>query len=487
MSKPELFHSLHPRILTLSLILCMVIIPARANEHHDLANGNAAVEVVIPFAIPAIFEVSPTASDATLVLRATTLITNSWFDAVAPYHPTAVGVYSNLGRRPANESEDNTNLNIALLHASYHALNSLFPHRNSDWRAMLESVGLDPENTSTDLTEPAGIGNSAGMALVSARENDGMNQLGNEGDRTYHREPYADYTDYAPVNTAYELSDPSRWQPAMTGSNGLFKIQQFVTPQMRLTEPYSYHNPKRFRARPPVKSNVRNYGAYRQQADEVLQASASMTDEQKAKAELFDNKINSLGFSAVFAAFSQQLSLAEFIQYDFLTNMAAFDTAIAIWQEKERFDAVRPFSAIAYIYGDELVTAWGGPGQGTVYDLKGSEWTSYLPVADHPEYPSASASFCAAHAEASRLYLGSDQLGYVVPVPQGSSRIEPGFTPAEDLELVFPTWSDFEQNCSMSRFWSGVHFLSSLPAGERIGNRVAGYAYKFLDAKLKGE
>lgn len=167
--------------------------------------------------------------------------------------------------------------------------------------------------------------------------------------------------------------------------------------------------------------------------------------------------------------------------------MAAFDTAIAIWQEKERFDAVRPFSAIAYIYGDELVTAWGGPGQGTVYDLKGSEWTSYLPVADHPEYPSASASFCAAHAEASRLYLGSDQLGYVVPVPQGSSRIEPGFTPAEDLELVFPTWSDFEQNCSMSRFWSGVHFLSSLPAGERIGNRVAGYAYRFLDAKLKGE
>ncbi|MEP1214482.1 MAG: vanadium-dependent haloperoxidase [Marinobacter sp.] len=487
MKKPHLFPSRYPRSLTLLLVLFTVILPARANEHHNLTHGNAAIEVVIPFAIPAIFEASPTAGDATLVLRATTLITNSWFDAVAPYHPTAVGVYSNLGRRPANESENNLNLNIALLYASYHALNSLFPHRNDDWRAMLASAGLDPDNNTTALTEPAGIGNAAGIALVAARENDGMNQLGNEGDRTYHRAPYADYTGYAPVNTAYELSDPSRWQPAMTGSNGLFKIQQFVTPQMRITRPYSYHNPKRFRARPPVKSNVRNYGAYRQQADEVLQASASMTDEQKAMAELFDNKINSLGFSAVFASFSQQLSLAEFIQYDFLTNMAAFDTAIAIWQEKARFDAVRPFSAIRYLYGDELVTAWGGPGQGTVYDLKGSEWTSYLPVADHPEYPSGSASFCAAHAEASRLFLGSDQLGYVVSVPQGSSRIEPGVTPAADIELVFPTWSDFEHNCSMSRFWSGVHFLSSLPEGEKIGNRVARYAYNFMVAKLNGD
>lgn len=205
MSKPVLFTPIYPRglALILSLMLCLAISPARANNHFDLAEGNAAVEVVIPFAIPAIFEVSPTAGDATLVLRVTTLITNSWFDAVAPYHPTAVGVYSNLGRRPANESEDNRNLNIALLYASYHALNSLFPDRNDDWRAMLESAGLDPDNSSTDLSEPAGIGNSAGMALVAARENDGMNQLGNEGDRNYNRAPYADYTGYAPVNTAY--------------------------------------------------------------------------------------------------------------------------------------------------------------------------------------------------------------------------------------------------------------------------------------------
>ena len=40
--------------------------------------------------------------------------------------------------------------------------------------------------------------------------------------------------------------------------------------------------------------------------------------------------------------------------------MAAFDTVIAIWNEKYRYHAVRPFSAIRLLYGDKPVTAWGG-------------------------------------------------------------------------------------------------------------------------------
>ena len=38
----------------------------------------------------------------------------------------------------------------------------------------------------------------------------------------------------------------------------------------------------------------------------------------------------------------------------------------------------------------QLLAAWGGPYNGTVNDIPASEWTSYLPVANHPEYPSAS-------------------------------------------------------------------------------------------------
>ena len=174
------------------------------------------------------------------------------------------------------------------------------------------------------------------------------------------------------------------------------------------------------------------------------------------------------------------------MHYDLLTNLAAFDTGIVIWNEKTRYDAVRPFTAIRHIYGNSPVTAWGGPGQGTVTDLPASQWRSYLPVADHPEYPSASAAFCAAHAQSSRLYLGSDSLGWSFEVPAGSSVIEPGHTPQTDITIGWDTWSEFEAECGMSRFWAGVHFPAAIPAGQAIGTEVGTRAYNYLMGYIQG-
>ncbi|MGF1720687.1 vanadium-dependent haloperoxidase [Vibrio kyushuensis] len=451
----------------------------------DLTNGNAAAEVVIPSAIGAIFEASPSGGDATLVLRATTLLTNAWFDASAPYHPTAIGVYSVIERRPESESNDNRNINIALLYASQHILKSLYPHRSSEWEAMLTNLGLDPTNTSTDITSPIGIGNVAGQAIVEIREHDGMNQLGDEGGKVYNQVAYQDYLGYKPQNTAYRLINPSAWQPAILSTgHGLYRVQQFVTPQHRKTLPYTYDNVHAFRSPRPKASKVYNWADYVEQADQVLAESANLDDHKKMYAELFDNKIFSLGFSALYASQVNNLSLLEFIHYDFLTNVAAFDTSIAIWKEKYKHDAVRPFSAIGFIYRDNPVTAWGGVGAGTVSDLPASQWTSYLNVADHPEYPSASASFCSAHAQTSRLYLGSDDLGYVVPVEQGSSMVEPGITPSQPIELVFETWTDLEDKCGQSRVWAGVHFPASVPAGQDIGREIGQIAYEFVMNKI---
>ncbi|WP_444930698.1 vanadium-dependent haloperoxidase [Microbulbifer sp. SSSA002] len=452
----------------------------------ELESCNVAAQNIIPAAACAIFEVSPAANDATLVLRFTTLITNSWYDATAPYHPTAKGVYSDIARLP--QPVDNIELNIALSYASHKVLSGLFPHLVPEWDNLLVELGLDPNNLSEDTSTPVGVGNYAGRKVLEGRANDGMNQLGNEGDQLYHRLPYADYTDFKPANTAYKLLFPSLWQPAILMERpGVFRVQQFVTPQIALTTPYSYESPEEFTSPIPIKSQIWNYPNYVAQVNDVLATSANLTDEQKMKAELFDMKIFSLGFAAVFASESQGLSLMEFIHYDFLTNMAAFDTAIAIWKEKRRHNSVRPFSAVRYIYKDNPVTAWGGVGMGTVDDLPASQWTSYLPVADHPEYPSASASFCAAHAETSRLFLPQeDALGYTVLAPAGSSQIEPGITPQVDLSLTFPTWTAFEEDCGNSRVWGGVHFEPSVPAGRAIGHQVAQRAYQFYLSKVEG-
>lgn len=462
-------------------------IPAQAAFNFD--TGNAPIEVIIPAVAPIIFsEVSPSGSDATLVLRITTLVTNAWFDASAPYHPTALGVYSRLGRRPATESATNRNINTACLYATYRILNSVLPRRNAEWRAMLLSVGLDPDDAQENTASPAGIGNLAGKAVAAYREHDGMNQLGDEGGVLYNRLPYADYTGYEPVNTAYRLRDPSRWQPrVITPGSGVFRVQQFVTPQYGKTKPYSYVTPNAFNTPKPQASDPRGRSAYQQQADEVLNASANLTDHQKMVAELFNNKIRSLGFSAVFAAVSRGLSLLSFIHLDFVTNVAAFDTGIAVWNEKAKWDAVRPFSAVRYLYGDRPVRAWGGPGKGTVNNLPASQWKEYLDVADHPEYPSGSASFCAAHAQAARLFLGTDALNWSVPAPKGSSVVEPGITPATDIVLgPWASWTEFETECGQSRLWGGVHFRASIEEGTRLGRPIGELAFQFVKRHVDG-
>ena len=73
-------------------------------------------------------------------------------------------------------------------------------------------LGLDPDDDSEDEDTPVGIGNLAGKALIAGRRNDGMNQEGFV-DRVLRPKAFRDYTGYVPVNTAYELKDPTRWQP----------------------------------------------------------------------------------------------------------------------------------------------------------------------------------------------------------------------------------------------------------------------------------
>jgi hypothetical protein len=82
-----------------------------------------------------------------------------------------------------------------------------------------------------------------------------------------------------------------------------------------------------FRVPHPSASNFHNFHAYKAQADEAIAVQAALTDYQKMVAELFDNEISGLGFSALFIAISRGMSLDEFVRYDFLTNVAAFDAA----------------------------------------------------------------------------------------------------------------------------------------------------------------
>ncbi len=476
-------------------------IEVESRDHEfDLTEGNAMHGVVIPHVAGWLrTEVSPRVNDASLVFRYVALLLNAAFDAVAPYDETAVGLYSRLGRRPAEESLNNLKPNAAVMFSIYRSMLAFAPHLEESWRSMMELHGFDPDDDSgldlpcvTDqAVEPAAIGNLAAKCMLDARRNDGMNHFGDETGGM----PFFDTTGYAPVNTAYELKDPSRWQPLVNqAGGGIYKAQTFVTPQWANVPTYSGIDPRSIRVEPPLASDHMNMEAYKAQADAVLEVSANLTDYQKAIAEFFDNKAR----GAIFRPWAKNLhNVVDFVQLDFLLHMASFDAGIVTWQEKARYDAVRPITAVGYIYGDDLVTAWGGPGRGAT-KIPGNEWRSYVQTSDHPEYPSATACFCAAYAQAFRRYTGTDEIppfylgsiaqevdGYGGVRPAGSSRIEPGY-PREPVELQFDSWTEYVEECANSRVWGGVHFSAAVEASVEACGVCGDAAYDYFETLMDG-
>lgn len=453
----------------------------------DLDRGNALIEVVYP-KFQRVSREQSSGRAVSLTVDHAMLIEMPWFDAIAPYHPKAVGIFSNLGRRPRDE-HTTRNKNIAVIYSAFTSLNTVLPQYKSRWLEMMESAGLDPNNTEEDPTTPSGIGILAAKNTLAARKNDGSNREGDKGGRKYNQQPYADYTGYRPVNSAHELRNPSRWQPNVTSTNNVFKVQQFATPQFGHVKPFSYDSPTRFKVSPPTKSNHHNRKAYQRQADEVLKASADLNDRQKMTAELFNDKVLTFGAVAGTPVVKGgNYDTEKMVHYITTSDVAFVDVTIATWYFKRKYDSVRPFSAIRHLYAKKKITAWGGPKKGAVSDITGDEWQSYLNMnaADHPEYPSASSSLCLAFAQQVRRFTGTDKIDISVPIAKGSSLVEPGVTPASDITLRWSNWTEFARDCGMSRVWAGENFPSSIEVSSQYAPEIGDLSYNFVQRKLNG-
>jgi len=472
---------------------------AEAAENFDFDNGNFIRDLFYNAELRGALDVIGP-MDATVLIWASHKTQAAWFDAIAPYHPTAVGMYSRIPRRPASEAATNRNKNIAALHAMYQVLKGVVPER-VNFRKLLEFVGLNPDDESTDLTTPVGIGNVAGKAIVKYAQTDGMNMLGTIG-RKYNPVAFRDYTEYEPVNTAFKLVNPSRWQPTLgphhrrlgapatgTGDKGIFVVQQFVTPHIRLTKPVTYKDPAQFHLRAPDFSDHTRSKAYKRAVDEILEVSAGLTDKQKVIAEIFDDKALGLAKAVhhVARAHDAELGLDGWVHLFATAVVANYDWTVACWHQKAVFDSVRPGSAIRHVYGTGKVTAWGGPGKGTVTDLPANEWKSYLGTGDHPEYPSGSSGLCSGEAQAMRRFFGSDALNFTVEVPAGWTLVEPGITPAKPLTIQWDTWTDFVNDCAMSRVWGGVHFRETVERTVGFGKQFGDRAYEYVQRHIKGQ
>lgn len=134
------------QVLLLTLLGCMAF-------SFDFETGNSGKEIIIPTFVPLSYlDTSPRGSDPSLILRMTAMTGLAWFDAIAPYHPTAVGFYTKHSHRLTENT--NRNKNIAMLYVGHRVGLSQLPKRKKELDEMMTKLGLNPDIDSTDVNTP---------------------------------------------------------------------------------------------------------------------------------------------------------------------------------------------------------------------------------------------------------------------------------------------------------------------------------------------
>ena len=415
-----------------------------------------------------------------MVARALAVAHTCMYDAWAAYDRAAVG--TRLGgalRRPARERRLENKL-AAISFAAYRAAVDLFPGAPAAvFDPLMFDLGFDPSDSSTDPATAAGIGNLAAEAVLDFRHRDGANQLGDEPGG----QPgvsYSDYTGFAPANEAMDtrapldlstVHDPNAWQPlTYVDGSGTLVTPFFVGAQWQHVRPFAMSSSGELRS--PTGPARLGAAEFLEQAQALIELSAALTEEQKMVAEYWADGPHSELPPGHWNLFAQQVAhrdrtgesehdLDQAVKLFFALTNAVFDAGCCAWDNKRAYDSVRPITAIRYLFYGKRIRAWAGPGRGT-QTIAGEEWFPYqpttFPTPPFAEYSSGHSSFSAAGAEILRLFTGSDRFGGSVTFPKGSSRVEPGLVPSDDLTLAWPTFSAAAAEAGISRRYGGIHF-----------------------------
>lgn len=414
------------------------------------------------------------------------------YDAWAAYDENALGTQlAGALRRPASE-QILPNKEKAISYAAYRALTDLLPaETDSVYKPLMKQLGYDPNDNSSDIETPAGIGNVACAAVLEFRHHDKSNQLGDLA-----QGPYSDWTFFRPVNmpapfplhlpTIHPI-DMNHWQPLMyVDSTGGYTAQMFTAAQWSQVTPFALTSADEFRVLamkfPPIQ-----YGSpgYREQAQELVDLSAGLTDQQKMLAEYWTDAEGNSAAPERWNEFAQFISerdhhsLDDDVKMFFALNNALFDASIATWEMKRQFDSIRPVTAIPVLFHGTKIRAWGGPGKGTV-EMDGVEWRPYesatSPTPASPEYVSETSALSAAAASILAAWTKSDTFGYSVAIPAGSSKIEPGL-PTKPIVLNWQTLTTAADDAGMAQRYAGIQFSSGDLAGRELGRLVGAKAW----------
>lgn len=409
------------------------------------------------------------------------------FDAWSRYDEKATPVYlKDVKRRPRKE-QTLKNKEIAVSYAAYRALSEYYYSDKEIFKSFMKELGLDPEDQSLDPKTPVGIGNLAAKDVIAARKGDGSNQYAEmEGSNGV---AYYDYTGYKPLNPIDKLNDVNRWQPKYfsDGKGGKF-APACLTPFWGRVKPVGLQSGDQFRAIPPPLFGSEQL---KKEVDEVIALQVNLTDEDKALVEFMRDGPKSVQQAGHWLKFAQDVSrrdnhsLDEDVKMFFLNQITAMDCFIACWDTKMFYDSSRPYALVHHYYGNQPITAWGGPGKGCI-PMMGEEWNPYSPdtfvCPPFPSYVSGHSTISGGCAEALRLWTGSDTLGVCAELVAGAMT-EPDNL-GKKVTLRFTTFTETANMAGISRVMGGYHIQSDNIEGLRLGRNVAHAEWKFYNEHI---
>lgn len=414
----------------------------------------------------------------TITSRYLGLIFTSIFDAWAVYDAAATPVYLENKYLDKGSLRDKE---IAISYAAYYSLKEYYYRDSIYFKNKMQSLGLDPDIKSFKKNSPESIGYEAAKSVISARKADGSNQYGTQDKSSV---PYADYTDYSPVNSPDVNTDINRWQPKyFIKKTGESYAPTCLTPYWQLVKPMSLSAASQFRSPPPP-----YYGSEQLEKEvaEVVALQANLTSEQKGLVEFMRDGPKSVQQAGHWLLFAQEVSKRDQHDLDtdvkmyFLNQITAMDAFIASWDTKMYYDYARPYALVHEYFKGQKIQGWNGFEKGWGA-LDGRQWRPYSPdvflCPPFPSYVSGHSTISGACAEALKLFKGSDEFGFEVSFKSGSFT-EPE-SEWEDINIHFPTFTKAAEMAGFSRVLGGYHIQSDNIEGLILGRKVAKQAYSF--------
>jgi hypothetical protein len=265
-------------------------------------------------------------------------------------------------------------------------------------------------------------------------------------------------------------------------------------------------------------------GGLQKQIELLLDVYENLTDDKKIIAEFFAGSSKSaLPPPGFFICIAMQLSqkykqsIRNDLKMYFSLACGLLDAGVSAWHYKSKYNQARPITLIRDYYANQKIKSWTSlDAAANPSDINGAQWLPYQPLTfvtpPFPDVASGHTTFSKVAARILNWWFNNPTLydGYslaTIPNQQllcpllnvrdkticigeytfekGSSEVEPGVTPKEQIVLRYKTLEELGAMAGLSRVYGGIHTFETNEVSAELGEWVFNQTHTKLTTQFK--